>query len=461
MVAEPASVRSATEERSRDDSFHEDPQPAEPVAGQGPDGPTIASAPVQSAAATLPWERSALLILIVAAVVAAGWQLAGPGQGTHGVGESTGEQPSAEEPSQGQTHAEPSAEEPSQGQTEPSTPPEDPIQDRWPVDFSTPTETVATFNNRSGDLLAVDLDTGRWAQIPLPDSGFGNRGARLWRVGDELVGGSGRIWAVSPGADEPTSEVGEADLSLPDTEPDRVWLLRLQHGSGNGHTSGMSTELTLVHLSGEILASATIHDRQPVRAVPGGLALRDRDGVLARFNLASGDVEAYLSDQPATVAHATRDHVAWCENPCETLRITGPTGETDRVIDDRHIDRFDVTAIWLSPEGDRVAAATVMGPGHVTGREIRVYQTFDGELLARASLRLGAMYGDWREDSRQFFYWLHASNTPRRALAEIGRWSRSTQIEQFDVKPHGTALGHLAAFPADVVDERLWTASAE
>lgn len=419
------------------------------------EAPTTIRTHDQVASATIPWERSVLLIILVAAVVAGGWQLAGAGRGIDGAGGSAGEQPATEEP----TTDEPAAEEPSHDEppTERATSPQEPVTDRWPIDFSSPTDTVATFNNRRGDVVVVDLDTGRWAELPLPDAGSGNRSSRLWRVGDQLVSGSGRIWAISPGADEPNFEVGDADLSLPDTEPDRMWLIELPREPEDRGTSGMSIELTLADLSGEILASGTIHDQQPIRAVPGGLALRDRDGVLSRYNSASGVVEPYLSDHPSTVTDVNRDHVVWCENPCETLRITGTAGQADLAIDDVHINRFDVTAVWLSPDGETVATATVLGPGHITGREIRVYRTADSELLARSPLRLGAMYGDWRADSRQFFYWLHASNSHGPELAEIGRWSPATNIEQFDVNPFGTALGHVAVFPADIVDEQVWT----
>ncbi len=178
---------------------------------------------------------------------------------------------------------------------------------------------------------------------------------------------------------------------------------------------------------------------QPLRGVPGGLALRRAGGSLALYDVAEGQVRDYLGGGVgASLGDVTRDRVVWCEDPCERLVVSDAAGGVVATIGSAETT-FDPYATWLSPDGSRLAAVVMVPAGRGgVDRRLRIHRTSDGGLIADTQLPLGTVHGTWTADGAQFLSWLNLPGTEG-APALLGRWAGGPTIEQVDVSSLGLA----------------------
>lgn len=271
------------------------------------------------------------------------------------------------------------------------------------------TDHVLVFDDGQDGALALDVASGEEVRVDLPGQRGGDQPFRLLAMGGWLVVGWGEVHATVPDGDRRL--LGEAAYAVPDADPRRVWLV-------GAAAEGTPPRWTLVEGAGadvvhEVAGRAHL---EVLRGVPGGLAVRDDDGVVWRVDPATSDVEPYLGDGPATVFDATVGHVAWCADPCPALSVTSEDG-TVTIGDD---DIVSVGDAWLSGGGVRVVAAvTVRVEGGAVDVELRAYETGTGERIDRTSALLPPLHGGWSPDG-EAFYWYHE---PTGAL---GLWTSRT-----------------------------------
>lgn len=271
------------------------------------------------------------------------------------------------------------------------------------------TDHVLVFDDGQDGALALDVATGEEARVDLPGQRGGDQPFRLLSMGGWLVVGWGEVHAIVPGGDRRL--LGAAAYAVPDADPRRVWLVGAA-GEGTPPRWRLveGADADVVH---EVEGRA---DLEALRGVPGGLAVRDDDGVVWRVDPATAAVEPYLGDGPVTLFDATVGHVAWCPEPCPSLSVTSGDG-TATIGDD---DIVSVGDAWLSGDGAQaVAAVVVRVEGGAVDVELRSYDTASGDRLDRTSALLPPLHGGWSPDG-EAFYWYHE---PTGAL---GLWTAGT-----------------------------------
>jgi hypothetical protein len=358
----------------------------------------------------VPWWS--LLLLFVVVVVVAARLVAGPGEGA-------GAPEVPRLPSEVPT----------------SSPPEPvpfPSVDRGSAMFSEPTGTVLLFDDGLEGALAVHLDTGERRRVHLEGQRPGDQPFRLWRLGRELVVGWGEVHVVTP-ADGASRHLASATVFLPAAAPDQLWLI---DDRGGGVGQGGST-WTLVDAAGDRVAQVQGEGLEPVRGVPGGMAVRSPDGGLLRYDVAterltdfSGDEEARFTDisgdEEAWVADASSGRFVWCAAACAHLNVSDASGGQVATIG-RAGETFAADRVWLAPDGTVLAAVVRVHDGGAVHLRLRVYDVDSGTVRADTHTVLGRAHGAWTEDSIQFFSWVHegADGTP----TVLGRWAGG-DIEQ-------------------------------
>lgn len=291
------------------------------------------------------------------------------------------------------------------------------------IAFSAPTGTALLFDDGHDGVVALDVDSGRRAAFRLPGQRPGDQPFRLLRMGGWLVYGWGTIWAAAPGSDLPVRQLGNATIFVPAAQPDQLWLIDYPGGRlGQG-----TPTWTLVDNAGQELHQAEGEDGMyAVRGVPGGLAVRDENATLRRYDVTAGELEDYLGDRDAQIGDVTVDRVVWCERDCERLRIADGEGREVGLIDGPQVDSFDPNAMWLSSGGDQLAVHTRVRESSGTNLELRIYDLNADQLSAKATVPLGDVNGAWTLDGRQFFYrTMPGASAPAR-LKVLGRYSVDT-----------------------------------
>lgn len=319
-----------------------------------------------------------------------------------------------------------------------------------PEGFRDETGTVLLFDDGYAGALAVDLDTWQRQEIALPGQRPGDQPFRLWPLGDRVVVGWEEIWTLEPGRPESARQLGQATIFVPHADPQAVWLIDYEGGS---LATGTST-WTLVDATGTELVTvrSVPGGLTPVRGVPDGLVVATPNGTLV-YDL---DEERFIDTpigESARVASVAGDRVVWCDTGrCERLVITDPVGQQVATIGSG--ERFAPSLVWVSPDGERLAAWVRVEVGAGVDIRLRIYRTGDGERLADTQVSLGALFGDWTEDGQQFFAWTRPQTAG--APAELFRWSGGGDIEVLPVDDHGIReVAGFLALPADRFDEVL------
>lgn len=297
----------------------------------------------------------------------------------------------------------------------------------WPIELNKPTETVLLFDDGEDGAFVVDLDSGDVVHVELPGQRAGDQPFRLWQMGGWIVAGWGEIFATTPGSGQEPRKLADARFFLPAAEPDQLWVIDDDGSPG-------ASAWALIDGSGEPLAPPVAGGEEPLRGVPGGLALRRAHGALAKYDLEEQRVVDYLGEGPAHIADVTRHRVVWCEEPCAELTVSHADGRPVAVFDDAA--RFIPQSTWLSDDGRFLAAAVgVSADEEVEDHRIRLYQVETGQLLFEESVPLGQVFGDWSDAGRFFFYvkLLDDSSAP----VVFGWWSGSLYelFEHFPIDP--------------------------
>lgn len=332
---------------------------------------------------------------------------------------------------------------------------------RGPIGFREATGAALIFDDGEDGTLAVDLDTGAQARSRSPAERPRDRPSGLREVGGWLViGGRGEdTFAVAPGTDPPLRRIREARLVLPAAEPDRLWLVHDDGGDeGGGLADGIGT-WTLVDASGATIAAidVPVGDLRPVRGVPGGLAVRDPDGSLLKYDLEQGQLVDYVGDGPAWIADVTADRVVWCDDPCRALTVS--TGDGVVVATLGSGETFHQDGAWIAGDGGHLAAAVTIDRGISFDHRLRVYGVGTGDVLADTQILPGASYGEWSQSGAQFFSWLTFAGGGASAPAVLSRWAGGETIEKIRVADRGIRdVYDFVVLPVDAAAE-LFSAS--
>jgi hypothetical protein len=310
--------------------------------------------------------------------------------------------------------------------------------------FSEPTGTVLLFDGGGETALAVHLDTSSRRRVPLDGQRAGDQPFRLWQLDGEVVVGWGEVYAVTP-ADGSSRHLASATVFLPAAAPGQLWLVA---------DAGAAATWTLIDTSGEMLhrVEMPVGGLDPVRGLPGGLAVRTPSGGLVRYDMETQQLTD-ISGEPGTwIGDVTPDGFAWCPtDPCERLHITD-VGGTPRTGFPGAGAAFFPGSVWLSPDGSHLAAVVRVDGGDAVDFRLRVYDVNQSQLRADAQTILGSAYGQWTDDGEQFFSWVNAPGG-RDAPVVLSRWAGGEDIEQVDVGELGiTGVYSFVALPEASVE---------
>jgi hypothetical protein len=263
------------------------------------------------------------------------------------------------------------------------------------------------------------------------------------------VVGWGEVYAVTP-ADGSSRHLGTATVFLPAAEPDWLWLV---DNSGASNRDGTVATWTLIDAAGHVSRQVRmpVGGLEPVRGLPGGLAVRTPGGGLVRYDIDTQQLTDISGQPGAWVGDVTAGAFLWCPtDPCESLHISGADGAPRSAFPGAGA-LFSPGSVWLSPEGSHLAAKVRVDEGDATDFRLRVYDVDDTRLLADAQVSLANAYGQWSEDGEQFFFREHASGSG--APSVLGRWAGGESIEQVDVSALGLdGLYGFVALPEAAVE---------
>ena len=169
-------------------------------------------------------------------------------------------------------------------------------------------------------LLRLEPRSGDVRRLPIRLS-CGDTPFCLIATGKHLVISNGeRTLAYTPSASNKAhpTQIGKGWITLPDQDPDAVWL-GILHRSDNPHEARLSA-VREVDLDGHVLRSMRPpHGRYPVEAVNDGL-LFQQGNHLRLWSFATRRFTTRLPGAfPADTAGST---VASCQDPCRTYTIT-------------------------------------------------------------------------------------------------------------------------------------------
>lgn len=314
---------------------------------------------------------------------------------------------------------------------------------QWPSGFLTPTNSVLVFDDGHSGAVALDLDSGWSRRLRLPQRP-GDQPFRIWRLEDRVVVGWGEIHAVRLAPDGVSRHLADATLFVPAADPEQLWLIDWDGGRiGLGEVTW-----TLVDETGATVHTVTPDhgDVEVLRGVPGGLAVRDDTGHVVTYDLATGRLLPFPSEDALALLDVAREHVVWCADPCRQLVVSDREGKAISSIGGEHVRH--IHGSWIAQDGEILITAmmTELSDGAVD-RRLVVHRTDTGAVVADTALPLGAIHGRWSADGEQFFWSLASAQGPQ----QLGRWRADFGIEQVDVRPHLDGLGDFVVLPADEV----------
>jgi hypothetical protein len=203
-----------------------------------------------------------------------------------------------------------------------------------------------------------------------------DRPHHLLRVGDTLVVGRDEIYAA-PIAGGSSRKLGDATLAIPAEQGDRVWLVDYPGGRvGLG-----APMLRLVDLEGRVETEVLGLEpgAVPIVGALGGIVYQIDAGLVV-WDARTRTTVRTLTTRQSQILASMDGKVAWCEAPCNTLRISR-AGEPDVVfvaVGHRY------TMAEFSPDGRRLA--TVRELAVETGSSLYDLQ---GELPGHSRLMSG------------------------------------------------------------------------
>jgi hypothetical protein len=208
-------------------------------------------------------------------------------------------------------------------------------------------------------LTAVDVERGEQvSQVELPQLAGGDPPFRLAARGGQLVfygQNSGDTYAIDPDLGA-ARLLGTSLYFIPSAHPDRVWLVE-------GPSTTAVRSVREVAVDGTVtIAETTPPTGTPLLAVNGGLVLATGDG-LDVWDAASDQVLRRLPGTFPVAAHG--DLVAWCDSPCDELRLTDVRAGAETVVPrPEGVGEFHGFGGAFSPDG-RTLAVGVGGTGLV------------------------------------------------------------------------------------------------
>lgn len=295
------------------------------------------------------------------------------------------------------------------------------------------TGLVLLFDDGYDGVLALDLDAGIATRRVLEGQRAGDQPFRLTRQGDALVVGVDEIHAVSIPTGESTM-IGDATISVPGAEPDRVWLTDYPRGDVD------VPPYRQVDLTGAVQLEGPAPDPQtyvPAIGIPGGLALESAEGV-ALWDAATGALR-HLGTEQGWVSDSAGSLLVWCEGDCATLHLTEVSGEDREVEVPVGYPVFEARSARLSADGEHVAVLVGDG-GTVDGdtvRAVAVFHVATGEPLAITPEVSGSARLAWSPDGAELFFASDATD----GLTSIGRYLIEQQRVEFASLP-GQLAGH-------------------
>ncbi len=334
------------------------------------------------------------------------------------------------------------------------------------VGFADATGTGLVIAGAAGRAVVVDLDTGAHRTIELPGFAPGQP-FDLWWLNGTLVTGARRIHTIDLQEAPAGQVVAEARHFLPDVDGRQLWLVdEREDTTGNAGSSWaqIDSEWTLLapwRDSGQ-------RQLEPVRGVPGGLALTDDAGVLFRYDPQRDEIEGYLSGEAVWLVDANERHVVWCERSpdilprspadagmahgCAPLEISDGDGVVRRTLEQTdRVERFD--RAWLAA-GTSSHLAVQAQAARSRALVVFIHDVDSGQSVAelRVDDRIPhSAWGTWTPDG-QFFLLLHERLS---RSTDLVRWTAHLGFERRDVSwiadlvPWGS--GQILAFDADLV----------
>lgn len=312
--------------------------------------------------------------------------------------------------------------------------------------FADPTGVVLILDDGYDGVQLVDLDRRVVVRRPIEGQQAGDQPYRLTRAGDSIIVGWRTVYAA-PLDGRRSRRLGEATISIPAAEADRVWLVGYPGGSiGSGRPA-----LRLVDLTGKVVVAGN----GPVAAegpdpatywpgigVVGGMAFTSITGV-ALWDAASGQVTARLGTSQGFVSDVHGDALAWCEGECLRLHVRFGDGR-DISVASPDGSPFDSRSARFSPDGRKLAAVAggnISTPPDPTGRVVLIdVGTASADFVTPEALYLPVSL-HWAPDGRQLFF---NADSYARTTTLLGRLVLPDRRLELATLPFGGGISALA-----------------
>lgn len=319
---------------------------------------------------------------------------------------------------------------------ETTRPPEMSLPVSGPI-FGQATGVLLLFDDGLEGLTAVDPDRRLADRSPVDGQRPGDEPYSMVRVGDVLVVGWSRIYAVDI-ADRHATDLGAATIFVPAAEDDRVWMIDYPSGRTVGRP-----EVWQVGLNGEPLDEPTPmpFDGFPLMGIPGGLVVQTDNG-LTLWYPGTGATAQLDGPGPGFVFDTSEDAIVWCAGQCLELVITDPTTlESERFAPPRGYQAFTppsgpLNAEAISPTGENVAIL-VGGGDRGDPRGLWILERPTGATTAVTDPDTPVTYLAWSPKGDQIFA---SSNSYTTSQTVVWRYGLTDAIFSVAVLPVGGAM---------------------
>jgi hypothetical protein len=301
------------------------------------------------------------------------------------------------------------------------------------------TGVVLALSDGFDKVVLVDLDHRFAVRLPAQPQHGGVGGYRLIRTAQALIVGLDDVYAI-PLNGGPTRPLGQATLSLPAVDQDRVWLVAY---SADLH----SMEVREVDQTGTVVQQRPGPDPRdggPGVGLPGGIAFNTPTGI-ALWSIAQGRFTARLGSLSASTFDSHGNQFAWCEALCTALHLSRLGGHDLSVPAPTGSVQFEVAAGRYSPDGRLFAAVTDdrggFGPNVQTGVVITNTSSGGSRLI-----RLPFTSTDptvtlaWAPDGQRLYVTYKPQGSPDTTLVQIDPRTDELHNAVIPVPAQGTAI---------------------